>query len=111
MVIHIAKVYKTIYIVGNKLSKRDKLGIHVVIEESILKILILSIKATFIENSKKLPYLEEVRTNIESTKILIRTEHELGIIPEKTYFIISHYLIEASKMTNGWIKSIKTKTP
>jgi hypothetical protein len=110
-VLHIAKVYKIVYVVGNKLSKRDKLGIHTVIEEVILKTVTLSIKATFIERAKKSLYLEEVRVNIESTKILIRTEHELGIIPEKTYFILSHHLIEASKMTNGWIKSLKTNTP
>gem|GEM_PF-531191 len=111
LVLHIGKVYKTLYTLGNKLSKRDKLGIHRTIEETILRILQLSIKGTFSDKDRKIPYLEEVRVSIEATKLLIRTEHELHIISEKTYFTISAQPIEASKMTNGWLRSLKNKAP
>jgi hypothetical protein len=105
------KVYKILYALGNKLNKRDKLGIHKTIEEITLQILKLSIKATFSEKERKVLFLEELRVTIESLKIVVRTEYELSIISQKIYFSLSSQLIEASKMTNGWLKSLKNKTP
>lgn len=52
----------------------------------------------------------DLRVRLESLKHLIRIEHELGIITEKTYIEIQTCLQEGSKMTNGWIKYI-TKNP
>lgn len=34
---------------------------------------------------------------------LIRTEHELGIIDERTYIRLSEQLVNISKDLNGWI--------
>ena len=111
LVLHIAKVYKLLYVLGNKLSKRDKLGIHRTIEKTTLRILSQTLHATFAHGIQKIAALETLRIDIEALKLLIRTEHELRIISEKTYFILSHHCIEASKMTNGWLKSLKNKTP
>ena len=43
-------------------------------------------------------------------KHLIRLEHELKIIPEKTYLAISHLSEDISMMANGWLKSITQKS-
>jgi len=44
-----------------------------------------------------------LRLKAEVLKNLIRTEHELGVIKEKTYLYLSEQLIEISKQINGWI--------
>ena len=91
------------YEIGNGLSKREKLGIHAVVEDFCLEILAFAIEAAFTERGRKLPILERLRVKIELLKHLIRTEYELGVITEKTYLRIAEQLVEISKMTNGWI--------
>lgn len=95
------------YLVGNKVSKRDKLGIHKIIENTCLEVLKLLLQASFENQSEKISSLEKSRVQIEVLKNLVRTEHELKIIQEKTYIDISVRLVEISKMTNGWIQYIK----
>ncbi len=62
------------------------------------------IRAAFAAKIQKLPVLERVRVSLEVLKHLVRTEHEMKIIDEKTYIRISALIIETSKMINGWIK-------
>lgn len=62
------------------------------------------IRATFARKTQKMPILEEVRVSLEVLKHLVRTEHELHIIDEKTYLRMSTIDVEMSKMTNGWIR-------
>lgn len=59
--------------------------------------------------SQKLGALENLRLKIEVLKHLIRTEHELRIIEEKTYLRLAEQLVEISKMTNGWINFVTQK--
>ncbi len=68
------------------------------------------IRAAFARRSAKLPILEQVRVSIEVLKHLVRTEHELKIIEEKSYLRIAALIVETSKMANGWIKFIATQT-
>ena len=96
------------YIIGNKLNKRVKLGIHREIEHVCLQTMTLLLDATFSEKSKKLEQLEKSRVLLEVLKNLIRTEYELKIIPEKTYVYLETLIIDTSKQNNGWLKSIKT---
>ncbi len=98
------------YQTGNKLTKRDKLGIHTHIENITLEVMNNVISASFENKIDKLEKLKHVRTSLELLKHLIRTEYELKIINDKTYFRIEGVLIEISKMTNGWIKYI-TQNP
>ncbi len=98
------------YQTGNKLTKRDKLGIHTHIENITLEIINNIISASFANRQSKLVSLEKTRTSLEVLKHLVRTEYELKIINDKTYFRIEGMLIEISKMTNGWIKYI-TQNP
>jgi len=70
------------------------------------------IRAYFSKPAEKLPILENVRIGLEVAKHLVRIEHELKIIDDKTYIRVETALIETSKMTNGWMKYLeKQKTP
>jgi len=66
----------------------------------------LLIEAAFIRKDQKLKILESARVQTEIMKNLIRTEHELNIIIEKTYLHFSCELVEISKMLNKWISYI-----
>ena len=112
-IIHsIKQVYTIIYQTGKKLSKSDKLGIHSDIENLAREILKKIIESSFSGKDEKLRNLEETRILLEVLKHLIRTEHELHIIDEKSYIRIESVIIETSKMTNGWIKYIlQQKSP
>ena len=110
-IIHIVKkLYATIYLVSNKLQKRDKLGIHLQIERLALDIMSGIVKAYFSPKNKKLSPLETTRVSLEILKHLVRTEYELKIIEEKAYIRIESLIVEISKMTNGWIKYL-AQTP
>lgn len=109
-IIHAIRIlHKDIYSISGKLAKRDKLGIHSLIETKVINILSLVIESAFKARSQKQSFLETTRVQIEVLKHLIRTEHELGILDMKTYIRISGQIIEISKMTNGWISYITQK--
>lgn len=96
-------VHKDIYIIGHTLAKRDKLGIHAIIENLCVEILALAVKGAFQSKEIKLGALKLLRVNIEVMKHLIRTEHELGVIKEPAYLRLAGQFVEISKMMNGWI--------
>jgi hypothetical protein len=95
-----------LYCIAEKLSKRDKLGIHSQIEKQSIFCLSLAVESAFKPKHLKQNTLEYLRVQIEILKHLVRTEHELGIIPEKTYIRISEQLVEISKMTAGWLAHV-----
>jgi hypothetical protein len=96
---------------GNKMNKRDKLGIHSYIEKEFLKTLSLLIKSSILAKDEKHQTVKQARIEIEILKQLIRTEYELKIITEKVYLQIELKLQEISKMTNGWLKYLETQNP
>lgn len=100
-----------VYQIGNTLPKRDKLGIHAHIEKLTLEILQYVIQACFLQKERKLEPLEYIRITLEVLKHLIRTEYELCIIKEKSYIQMELLVIEASKMTNAWIKHFLQNNP
>ena len=104
VIVHAIRIlHKDLYCISGKLSKRDKLGIHAVVETQCVEILALAVSAAFKPRQQKLLPLESLRIKVEILKHLIRTEHELEIIDTKTYLRLSEQLIEISKMANGWI--------
>jgi hypothetical protein len=94
------QVYAALYQTGNKLTKRDKLGIHAEIESITLLTLRDIINASLLPKTHKQAALERARASLEVLKHLVRTEHELKIIDQKTYLRIEELLIETSKQTN-----------
>lgn len=94
---------------GHKLSKRDKLGIHSHSEKVCIEVLSLAVESALKSQSTKKESLELLRIKIGILQNLIRTENELGIIEEKSYFHLSGQMIEISKMANGWLNYITQK--
>jgi len=107
LVHRICDFYKQIYLISSQISKRDRYGIYLKIENICLEIIILSINAALEIKENKLPILNSVKIKIETLKKLIRIAHELNIIKEKKYIDLESGLQEMSKMTNGWIKYLK----
>ncbi len=109
-IIHSIRIlHKDIYCISGKLSKRDKLGIHSHVETLCLEVLSFSVESAFKSKEQKMSSLEKLRLKIEVLKHIIRTEKELGIVDDKTYIRLAEQLVEISKMTNGWIRSLTQK--
>ncbi|MBI4158314.1 MAG: four helix bundle protein [Candidatus Yanofskybacteria bacterium] len=100
----ICEFYKKIYILSSRLSKKDKLGIYLRIENVCLDILQNITVATFNPKNSKLESLISARTEVEILKRLLRITNELGIVQKSKYLELELDLQEISKMTNGWIK-------
>lgn len=105
------KLYAYIYLIGNKLPKRDKLGLHNYIEKEFLINISFLISASLESKIEKIITLKKARAQIETLKQLIRIEYELKIITEKVYLKTEENLQEISKMTNGWSKYTETQIP
>ncbi|MBU0611991.1 four helix bundle protein [Patescibacteria group bacterium] len=108
VILHIKRLYKIIYQLGEKMPKQNKLGIHKVVEKYSLHILTLLIDSALRNRQSKQETLSQARRDIEILKHLIRLEYELGIIKEKSYINLSSMLENISMMTTGWIKSLST---
>ena len=93
------------------MPKRDKLGIHKIIEEKCIIILSNVIYSALSSKQNKIELLGKLRRDIETLKHLIRMEYELNIIKEKTYLYIAHILQDISMMATGWHKSVQTQNP
>lgn len=105
------KLYAYIYLIGNKLPKRDKLGLHNYIEKELLSSFYFLINASLESKIEKIILLKKARIQIETLKQLIRIEYEIKIITEKVYLKIEENLQEISKMINGWLKYTETQIP
>ena len=93
------------------MPKRDKLGIHKIIEEKCIIILSNAIDSALSSKDTKILLLRKLRRDIETLKHLIRMEYELNIIKEKTYLSLAHMLQDISMMATGWYKSVQTQNP
>lgn len=100
----ICEFYKKIYLFSPKLSKKDRFGIWLKIENVCLDIMNLVIEASFEIRNSKFPLLNSARIKIEILKRLFRIAYELDIIEDKKYLDLESDLQEISKMANGWIK-------
>jgi len=64
----ICEFYKSIYLLSPKLSKRDRFGIYVKIENSCLEIMDLIIEAALVSKPSKLQLILVARVKIEKLK-------------------------------------------
>ena len=111
IIFHIQSLYKELHDIGNKIPKRDKLGLHLEVEKICLKMLSLSIKASLENRGEKENTIRELRIGTETLKHLIRAESELKIIQEKVYLFIEEKLQEISKEAVGWEKYVSKSSP
>jgi hypothetical protein len=84
-------------------SKRDKLGIYLKIENCCLEIITFLINASLEIKTAKYPFLNSARIQTETLKRLLRLAFELKAVNHKNYLNWEHNLYEISKMINGWI--------
>lgn len=111
IIFHIQSLYKEIYQIGNKIPKRDKLGLHGIVEKICIEMLALSIKASLETRTDKREPIRELRIDAEILKYLIRVESELKIIQEKQYLLLEEKLQEISKEATGWEKYATKNSP
>ena len=78
-------------------------------EKTCIEILSLALESALKPKFSKKESLELLRIKIGLLQNLVRTENELGIISQKSYFYLSSQMIEISKMANGWLNYINTK--
>jgi adenine-specific DNA methylase len=104
-------LYREVYTASSKVSKRDKLGIYAHIESLTLEAFNLCVEAVYKPKQEKRSVLETLRIRIETLKQLVRVTHEMNLMEEKKYILISGLLQEISKMTNGWIRYLDTQNP
>lgn len=104
----ITKLYKDVYGLGAKISKRDKFGIYLKVENTCLDLISISIDAALNQKDTKRPLLHQLRIKIETLKQLIRVMNELKIIEDRPYIILEAQLQEISRMAAGWIKYVET---
>lgn len=109
IVVAINHLYKNLYLLGKKIPKRDKLGLHSNIEKGSLECLELSIAASFSKTNLKSQILEKLQINIEILKQLVRLANTLKIYSDEIYIALERNLQEISKMSAGWLKYINQK--
>lgn len=104
-IIHeIDSLYKELYLTRGKIPKPDRFGIWSKIENIIIECLELAIKAALTAKDKKLVFIQELKIQIETGKMLTRLTWELKIIADKKYLLLEQKLQQISKMATGWIK-------
>ena len=111
IIFHIQSLYKEIYLIGTRIPKRDKLGLHAKAECVCIEMLILSIRASLESDSYKKDTIKKLRINIETLKHLVRTELEINIIKETQYLNLQEKLQEISKEAVGWEKYANKNSP
>ncbi len=104
-------LHKDIYTTGNRLSKRDKLGIHQDVERLTLEMFSRIVEAAFTNRDTKRGVLEIARVRLELLKNIMRTENELGVVDQRTYLRFAEQTVEISRMLNGWISFATKKKP
>ena len=105
LIVHdITELYKKIYRLNQKVSKRNKFGIFLKIENACLEILSLAIKAAFTAKADKEKFISQLRVVVELLKNLVRIAYELDILDKNIYLDIQTDLQKISKMGLGWLK-------
>ena len=99
--------YRELYLVVEKMPKKDKYSLGERLQKTTLDLLELIITASFLERVTKSAYLEKSSIKLDLLKILIRLTHEIKAIDNKKYLLLEEKLQEIGKMLGGWIRSIK----
>ena len=104
---NLSQFYQKLYVLGKKLPKRDRFGLHAKVEEICACAFELAITASFEEKLGKTPTIKNLRIKLEILKRMIRNSFELKIISEEKYVELFEDLEKISKMANGWLKYLK----
>lgn len=111
LVHRITGFYKITYLLGQRIAKRDRYGIHLKIEQLCLDTIELAITAALESRMTKVTTIAKFRIKIEVLKQLIRNAYELKILSEKIYLNLAGELREISKMASGWLRYLNREEP
>lgn len=99
--------YCDLYLVIEKMPKKDKYSIGTKIEKCTLDLLELVVKAGNATSGDKVPFLTEASAKVDLLKLLIRLAHDIKATDQKKYLKLESQLQEIGRMVGGWIKSLK----
>jgi four helix bundle protein len=103
----ISDFYQDLYLVVEKMPKKDKYALGLRIQNLTLDLLELTIEAENISKKEKILPLNKANIKIDLLKILIRLTYEIRAIDQKKYLRLEEKLQEIGKMLGGWIRYIK----
>lgn len=90
-----------------KLFPKDKkYSLGQKIDNDILEILELSVKAAYLSKQEKLPVLKEIDFKINFLKTMIRLANEIKALDNKKYLALEKQILEIGRMNGGWLRSI-----
>ncbi|PIP30689.1 MAG: hypothetical protein COZ25_05045 [Ignavibacteria bacterium CG_4_10_14_3_um_filter_37_18] len=99
--------YKELYLIVEKMPKKDKYALGLKIQNTTLDLLELLIEASNLREQEKLIPLRKSIAKVDLLKILIRLSYEIKAIDIKKYLTLEENLQEIGKMVGGWIRYLK----
>jgi hypothetical protein len=105
----ICEFYKLCHDSIKNFPKTERYSLGQKTENTILELLELTLKASFVPRWEKMPYLKEADQKINLLKILIRVSGEIKILRDKKYFLLEERLQEIGRMLGGWIKNTQER--
>ena len=102
--------YKEFYQELDNLPKKSRAVLTIKIENTILELLEIISKISFISGEPKIEGLKYASIKTDLLKILFRLCFETKIINQKKYIFFEEKLQEIGRMVGGWRKGLITKT-
>ena len=99
--------YRELYLVVEKMPKRDKYTLGEKLGKTTLDLMELLIAASYADKDKKLSPLHHANTKLDLLKILVRLAEGIKAVPSKKYLLLQEKLQEIGRMLGGWIRSTK----
>jgi len=91
-----------------KFPRRVRQSMSLRIENTALDILDDIIAARYMRD--RMPVLARINLNLERLRVLMRICHERGFLPHDAYEFGARGLVEAGRMTGGWLKHVEGQT-
>lgn len=99
--------YRDLYLIIEKMPKRDKYSIGLKIDKTTLDLLESVIKASSSLAEEKQAALSQASVKTDILKLLIRLAYDIKTTDQKKYLKLEEQLQEIGKMIGGWIKSLR----
>jgi len=99
--------YRALYLIIEKMPKKDKYSLGTKAERCTLDLLELVLEAGNVTSDDKKNLLNKASTKTDVLKLLIRLTYDLKAIDQKKYLKLEEQLQEVGRMIGGWIKSLK----
>ena len=99
--------YSSLYILTQKMPKKDKYSLGIKIDQTTLDLLEIVIAAGNAKPDEKLIILQKASAKTDLLKLLIRLCYDIKAIDKKKYLKLEERLQEIGRMLGGWIKSLR----